>query len=128
MERPMRFAAPVTSTTLPFIAIYSYYSKWRLGDQFVILARGYRVLGRFGKFATPVAPPPEESRRRTDHAGDRADGPRAVMYGCGAGQHHRYHHHRPRQRLESGEDAAAILILHVVQQLRVVQDRTDRNC
>src|SRR3954454_23972562 len=104
MPRPMRLAAPVTSTILPARSVGMFW---------------------FGQAAGDVGPAPEyrggraeRSRYRSDHT--RIHGPRRDAAG-----RHREHHHGPLRGFDGGKDASAVAIVHVPQKLGHVQHGAD---
>src|SRR5581483_10283790 len=112
MPRPMRLAAPVTSTTLDD----------RLTVHLHVLGI-YALPAGFRQAAGPVRPAPEDRRGRTEQAGDRADRPRVPPLRGDAGQHHRDHHGGPHHRFDGRKNAAAELVRDVREDLIHVQDR-----
>src|SRR6266536_3141007 len=106
MPRPIRFAAPVTSTVLDCrLTVYLYFI-------------GLDALqGRLGEASGPVGPSPKERRGRTERARARADHARIVVLRGDARQHHGDHHGRPDHRFHGGEYTAAKFIRHMGEDL-----------
>src|SRR5436305_1965784 len=96
IPRPMRLAAPVTSTTLDD----------RLTVHLHVFGIDVLPLG-LGQAARPVGPAPENSRGRAEQAGYGSDRARVVMLGGNSGQHHRDHHGGPDHGFDGRKNAAA---------------------
>src|ERR1019366_423929 len=81
--------------------------------------------GGFGQPAGDVGPAPEYRGAGTQDAGDGSDGARIPVLAGDSGQRHRHHHDTPLHAFDGGEDAAAVLVCHVAQQLSHIEHATD---
>src|SRR6185437_7248921 len=111
MPRPMRLAAPVTRTT--------GLNDWVAMNLHLVALDAQP--DRSAQASGHMRPRPEERRARAQDARYRADRARVVFLGSNTGSHHRDHHDRPGERLDSGEDAAAELIGNGFQKLRKIE-------
>src|SRR5215472_11074265 len=103
MPRPIRFAEPVTSTTLParsngLLTVHLYF----IGvDAFEL---------RLGQTAGVVGPGPEDRGRGAERAGPGPDRAGTVILRGDAGAHHREHHGGPDHRFNCRKDPAPKLV------------------
>src|ERR1017187_1954328 len=81
--------------------------------------------GGFGQPAGDVGPAPEYRGGGTQGARDGADDARVPVLAGDSGERHRHHHDTPRHAFDGGEDAAAVLVGHMTQQLSHIEDATD---
>src|ERR1039457_3114355 len=81
--------------------------------------------GGLGQPAGDVGPAPEYRGGGTQGARDGADDARVPVLAGDSGERHRHHHDTPRHAFDGGEDAAAVLVGHMTQQLSHIEHATD---
>src|ERR1035441_6265537 len=81
----------------------------------------------FGQPAGDVGPAPEYRGSGTQGAGDRADGARVPVLAGDSGERHRQHHDTPLHAFDGREDAAAVPVGHVAQELPHIEHARDAN-
>src|SRR5215472_4001860 len=114
MPRPMRLAAPVTRMVC----------LERLDCRFAMdldLLWFYTFAGGLGETTGHVGPGPEDRGARAEGACYCANGAGVVMLRGDSGQGHGNHHDTPWGRFDGGEDAAAVVVGDVAQQLAHVE-------
>src|ERR1039458_9803170 len=81
--------------------------------------------GGFGQPAGDVGPAPEYRGGGTQGARDRADRAGVPVLAGDSGERHRHHHDTPLHAFDGREDAAAVPVGHIAQQLPHVEHATD---